>query len=721
MARHVATGSKVGSIRILSVKLALRWVDNQTSFKLATVILRLRFLVRFWKKTQNNRGTTVLGGWEGLACRSSRPKCAERRSWHPFSADSSFGRELPWLFLVFGLTCRIFQTLTRSSSTSLSPTKFGEPLPAQWVTLAMIFVWWQHSRNQVLLAGITQTVLPDGSALNSAQATQIGLVWRLARRASAYRSGLSETEFQDVDPWQEPAAQDPGRQSSSSAGIKEKILKMSALIDQSDDSELVPPTSVEINGWLQNHHAIMGAMPEESEEPSPNQLAALAKRVFRDDAPPYVDFGVFGPFERKLTKAQRCRIYTPLGDGTFLQRDFPGPPTYQGWLAAWRVLKTACLMLNIASLAALEVYGRHIEKLVTQWPSAWGLIYQAEDAARAERMAKLRRQFTVESGMGRQVPADWNPQSPWSCIFVQLAKDDSYWSEKVHIRAAAWVAAGARGQPVVASEAADFKIRTETTLHLGMRAQMADEDKRIETKGQLGKESTSPTWTSWDLSDKDMDPAKAIDPVEAKIQEEKGKRKAKISQEHPYASRGLRAQESVESFQQEQNVQVRSNVHTNAGSACRRHTRTLLATNRPGVQNNWALSVAVCWFEKGYFFGESFVKILEKKFQSGHIPFVCDRLRWYFCCVTAAWWSRQGMVLWVPPRWIMAMVTKRYRRPPRDHLPKPLAMTRPHSVEPEKEPQVGTMRPRRVEVALKNSRNFEDYQAIQVPPHVLRS
>ena len=57
-----------------------------------------------------------------------------------------------------------------------------------WMTLAMIFVCWPPSRNQ---------------------ATQIGLGWRLARRV--YRSGLTETEFQVVDPWQEPAAQDPGR------------------------------------------------------------------------------------------------------------------------------------------------------------------------------------------------------------------------------------------------------------------------------------------------------------------------------------------------------------------------------------------------------------------------------------------------------------------------------------------------------------------------------
>ena len=196
--------------------------------------------------------------------------------------------------------------------------------------------------------------VPGRHPFNPVQATQIGLVWRLARRVAARRSGRPQQ------------AQESRRRSLS-------------FIDQSDDSELLSPTAVEVNTWLQNYHAVTGAMPEESEEPSPNQLAALAKRVFRDHAPPYVDFGIFGLFERKLTKSQRCRIFTQLGDGTYLQKDLPGPPMYQGWLAAWRILKTACIMLNVATLASPETYGRHIERLVTQWPSAWGLIYTGED------------------------------------------------------------------------------------------------------------------------------------------------------------------------------------------------------------------------------------------------------------------------------------------------------------------------------------------------------
>ena len=290
------------------------------------------------------------------------------------------------------------------------------------------------------------------------QATQLGLVWRLARRVAANQAGVTEQDFVDVDPWQADTNQTqvttPARPPSTTASVKEKVLKMASLIDQSDDSELLPPSNTQVNAWLQNYMAIMGSVPEEAEEPTANQLAALAKRVFSDGAAPYVDMGVWGPYERKLSKSHKCRVITPLGDGSFWQRDLPGPASYQAWLAAWRVFRSAALMLNVASLSSLEIYQRFIERLVTQWPQNWGLIYAAEDAARAERFEKLRRHYTLEAAFNRQVPRDWDPVRPWSCIFVQMTREDSYWAEKVHIPASAWVAAGCRGSPIVATEAA---------------------------------------------------------------------------------------------------------------------------------------------------------------------------------------------------------------------------------------------------------------------------
>ena len=229
-----------------------------------------------------------------------------------------------------------------------------------------------------LVAGCHNAALLGTTALSPIQATQIGLVWRLAQRVMAYHAGVAETDFQDTDPWAESSTSTSVRTTTATPSVKEKVLKMAALIDQGDDSELLPPSTHEINRWTQNYVGLMGSFPDETEEPSANQLAALAKRVFQCDAAPYVDFGIWGPYERKLSRSNKCKVYIPLGDGSFLHKDLPGPPSYRAWLAAWRVFRTACLMLNVASLAALEAYGRHIERLVTQWPQCWGLVYAAE-------------------------------------------------------------------------------------------------------------------------------------------------------------------------------------------------------------------------------------------------------------------------------------------------------------------------------------------------------
>eukprot|EP00435_Cladocopium_sp_Y103_P011877 s4293_g3.t1 len=115
-------------------------------------------------------------------------------------------------------------------------------------------------------------------------------------------------------------------------------------------------------------------------------------------------------------------------------------------------------MLNVCSLASLEAYAKQVEKLTTQWPRCWGLIYLADDAARAEKLEKWRRKLTIEAAQSRQVPRDWDPLRPWSCIFVQIASDMEFWAERVHHPAAAWVAAGGRGAPTVASEAAVLEV-----------------------------------------------------------------------------------------------------------------------------------------------------------------------------------------------------------------------------------------------------------------------
>ena len=94
-----------------------------------------------------------------------------------------------------------------------------------------------------VVTGCGNTMLDTGP-LTPIQATQVGLVWRMARRVVAAAGGTDEDSFIDVDPWMETrdnaagdagAAEQPPKQAGGS--VKERVLKMNSLIDQQDESE----------------------------------------------------------------------------------------------------------------------------------------------------------------------------------------------------------------------------------------------------------------------------------------------------------------------------------------------------------------------------------------------------------------------------------------------------------------------------------------------------
>ena len=81
---------------------------------------------------------------------------------------------------------------------------------------------------------------------------------------------------------------------------------MSAGFDQQDESELLPPEASEVDKWFQNFILTMGAPPDEAEEPTASQLAALHKKVYIENCAPYCDFSVWTPFERRVSHIQKC-------------------------------------------------------------------------------------------------------------------------------------------------------------------------------------------------------------------------------------------------------------------------------------------------------------------------------------------------------------------------------------------------------------------------------
>ena len=144
-----------------------------------------------------------------------------------------------------------------------------------------------------------------------------------------------------------------------------------------------------MQSWNQRYVQMMGDHPMEEEEPTDSQMAALDRRVNELGQAPYMDMGVWLPFGRRALKNQKLRSFFPVGDGTYVAREFPGPQNYIQWQASWKVFLVAAISLDICSLASLLMYEKQIERLTVQWPRNWNLIAHADDKARAERLERL--------------------------------------------------------------------------------------------------------------------------------------------------------------------------------------------------------------------------------------------------------------------------------------------------------------------------------------------
>ena len=352
---------------------------------------------------------------------------------------------------------------------------------------------------------VSTSTLASGERLTPIQAAQVGLVWRNARWVAHLQGGGNAEAFVDKDPWTPEAAAGPpdgtGAVSgtprgstgtgSTASGSKENVLKMANIVDQTDDSETKLPDAVLLNEWAQRYIAVMGAPPQEEEEPTDAQLAALHHRVKVQNQPPYVDFSVWLPFGRRVLKNQKFRAFMPVGDGSFVMKELPGPQNLQQWLVSWRVFKAACISLNLVTLAALLLYEKVIEKLVLQWPRAWGLIVQADDKGRAEKLEKIRRAITLDIAAGGTPPREFSEAEPWTACFRALALDERFWNEQVRHPAAAWLASGAHGSPKPPAE-------TIAMAHLpGPPAGREDDDDRTDRRRQANRDKRMAKRKRW--------------------------------------------------------------------------------------------------------------------------------------------------------------------------------------------------------------------------------
>ena len=99
--------------------------------------------------------------------------------------------------------------------------------------------------------------------------------------------------------------------------------------------------------------SVIGGWPQEEEDPTVEQVSALQRRIQVQDAAPFVDFAIWVPYRQRAMKAAKFRSFVLTASG-YATKELPGPSTFVQWRTSCRILRTALIVLDAASLAALH-------------------------------------------------------------------------------------------------------------------------------------------------------------------------------------------------------------------------------------------------------------------------------------------------------------------------------------------------------------------------------
>jgi hypothetical protein len=214
-----------------------------------------------------------------------------------------------------------------------------------------------------------------------------------------------------------------GPQASASTSLK---IKLSSLVDQSLDVELVEISPAIIRTKFKDYASRHGDFPADYCEPSGDQVSALGQLLVTDRVP-YVNFSLWGPFGRRLLAKLVFVAMVLSSGGEWIRRELPGPPDWTHWWASWRVLRVAFLLWQAVEIEHLDNYAENLRQLAETYPSCWFIVYGADCKMRSERFEQLRRNLEAH-------PVPSNPVDvarPWNSVFKAANSDAAFWDIEV--------------------------------------------------------------------------------------------------------------------------------------------------------------------------------------------------------------------------------------------------------------------------------------------------
>ena len=243
------------------------------------------------------------------------------------------------------------------------------------------------------------------------------------RRVCFRRAGVEPDTPGALGP-QAPAvtAAVPAPVTSQPSGRK---LKMSAVVDQTLDAEVVSLSAEAINQMYEAYKLKYGDVPSPESEPTSDQLSAVNQLV-ASRATPYIDFAVYGPHGLRLLRKLTFQAIALNSMGEWQRKEMPGPPDYESWAEIYRCVRTTFLLLETLSAERMDAYSEHIRQLSARFGRVcWDLVYTADVHMRSEQFERIRRKLHANPEHG------YTDANPWNAVLAQAIREDAFWSREV--------------------------------------------------------------------------------------------------------------------------------------------------------------------------------------------------------------------------------------------------------------------------------------------------
>jgi hypothetical protein len=259
------------------------------------------------------------------------------------------------------------------------------------------------------------------------------LVRRAARIAAGAQLRVEVQQANAASALQLQLAQAQLAQPRLPSSSSNKVVKLSQVIDQTaEDAVLMDATA--IAAAYACYDARLGGAPPEDHEPTYEQLTAM-HHLNQQGLVPYTDFAVWGPHAVRIVRKLNWKGLLLSPSGELFRSEMNGPTSYEQWEACYMVFRTAAVMLDIATPAALDSYKDHVKQYAWRYTAdSWALLYQSDARASRELSERIRRRGQSlydkarQSGVGTGtiVLCDFDPTKPWDYVFRQLSTEFSF-------------------------------------------------------------------------------------------------------------------------------------------------------------------------------------------------------------------------------------------------------------------------------------------------------